>query len=83
MGRNCLCMQNDDIDLFPTAIPNGIGSILIMFTRSVGLLVTQTLVPPSARLDEAGVLTQTRMHERNGRRQPCRNSKSVSQKGDT
>jgi hypothetical protein len=82
MGRNPLCVQNDDIDLFPTIIPNGIGSILITSTRSVGSFVTQTLVPPSARLDEAGGSTQTHMHERNGRRQSCHNFDSASQKGD-
>ncbi len=82
MGRNPLCMQNDDIDVFPTAVPNGIGSILITSARSIGSFVTQTLAPPSARLDEAGGSTQTRMHERNGRWQSLRNSKSVLQKGD-
>jgi hypothetical protein len=82
MGRNPLCVQNDDVDLLPTAVPNGIGSISIMSTRSVGSFVMQTLAPPSARLDEARGSTQTRMHERNGRRHSWHNSERVLQKGD-
>jgi hypothetical protein len=78
MGRDPLCMQNDDVDLFPTAVPNGIGSILITSTRSVVSFVTQTLAPPSVRLDKAGESTQTHMHVRNGRMQSCCNSESVS-----
>jgi hypothetical protein len=83
MGRNPLCVQNDDIDSFPTAVLNGIGSILITSTRSIGSFVTQTLAPPSARLDEAGGSTQTRTHEQNGRRQSCHNSERFSRKGNT
>ncbi len=68
MSRNPLCIQNNDVDLLPTTLPNDIGSISIMSTRSVGSFVMQTLAPPSTRLDEAVGSTQSCMHERNGRR---------------